>query len=64
MTGAYLDASAAVKLLIHDAETQALDALHLAAAEQARKHLGCFVSYDGEQLHAAAALGWSVERPR
>ena len=42
---------------------RALDALHLAAASHARGQLGCFVSYDREQLDAAAALGWRAERP-
>ncbi len=42
---------------------RALDALHLASAAQIRGELDCFVSYDSEQLAAAAALGWQVERP-
>jgi uncharacterized protein with PIN domain len=42
---------------------RALDALHLASATGAREQLGCFVSYDAEQLAAAAALGWRVQRP-
>jgi len=42
---------------------RALDALHLASAEQAREHLGCLVTYDSEQLAAASALSWRVERP-
>lgn len=42
---------------------RALDALHLAAAEQARDQIGCFVSYDGEQSAAASALGWRVASP-
>lgn len=46
-----------------DPPQRALDALHLAAAEHVRAQLGCFVSYDQEQLGAAEALGWRVERP-
>lgn len=42
---------------------RALDALHLASAAAAREQLGCFISYDDEQLAAAAALGWHVQRP-
>lgn len=42
---------------------RALDALHLAAAEQAREQLDRFISYDAEQLAAASALGWHVETP-
>lgn len=42
---------------------RALDALHLAAATQTGRHLGCFVSYDADQLAAATALGWCTERP-
>lgn len=42
---------------------RALDALHLASAEQARAQLGCLVTYDSEQLAAASALKWRVERP-
>lgn len=43
---------------------RALDALHLAAAEQARAQIGCFVSYDSEQLAAASALGWRIASPQ
>ncbi len=43
---------------------RALDALHLASAAQARHQLGCFVSYDAQQLSAADALGWPIEQPR
>lgn len=42
---------------------RALDALHLAAAEQARGQIGCFISYDSEQTAAARALGWQVTSP-
>jgi predicted nucleic acid-binding protein len=42
---------------------RALDALHLAAAAGARDHIGCFISYDGDRLAAAAALGWRTEHP-
>ncbi|MHB1538226.1 MAG: type II toxin-antitoxin system VapC family toxin [Solirubrobacteraceae bacterium] len=42
---------------------RALDALHLAAAEQAREQIGCFISYDSEQAAAASALGWQVASP-
>ncbi|MGH2878146.1 MAG: hypothetical protein ACRDK4_00855, partial [Solirubrobacteraceae bacterium] len=42
---------------------RALDALHLAAAEQAREQIGCFVSYDTEQSAAASALGWLLAAP-
>lgn len=42
---------------------RALDALHLASAEQARQQLGCFISYDSDQAAAAAARGWHVEQP-
>ena len=43
---------------------RALDALHLASAAQAQDHIGCFISYDTDQLAAAAALGWPTEHPR
>jgi uncharacterized protein len=42
---------------------RALDAIHLASAEHARAHMDCFVSYDSDQIAAAAALGWMVKRP-
>jgi uncharacterized protein len=42
---------------------RALDALHLASAEQARRQLGCFITYDSDQATAAAARGWRVARP-
>ncbi len=43
---------------------RALDALHLAAAEQARSQIGCFITYDAEQIAGASALGWRVASPR
>jgi predicted nucleic acid-binding protein len=46
-----------------DPPQRALDALHLATAARARGQLGCFISYDGAQLAAAAALGWRTEAP-
>ena len=46
-----------------DPPQRTLDAIHLAAAETMRDHLGSFVSYDGEQRRAAEALGWSVHAP-
>jgi predicted nucleic acid-binding protein len=46
-----------------DPPQRTLDAIHLAAAETMRNHLGSFVSYDGEQRHAAEALGWAVHAP-
>jgi len=39
---------------------RALVALHLAAAEQAKNKIGCFVSYDTTRCASAAALGWRV----
>jgi len=42
---------------------RALDALHLASAAEVREQIGCFASYDGEQLAAAARLGLQIESP-
>lgn len=42
---------------------RALDALHLAAAEQARSQIGCFISYGAEQMAAASTLGRQVASP-
>lgn len=69
----YIDASAVVKLAVQehsamldraseacDLPQRTLDAIHLAAAETMRDHLGSFVSYDGEQRQAAEALDWAV----
>jgi predicted nucleic acid-binding protein len=42
---------------------RALDALHLAAAEQARSQIGYLITYDSEQAAAATALGWQVASP-
>lgn len=42
---------------------RALDALHLATAQQAQNEIGCFITYDAEQAAAAAALGWRVAAP-
>jgi hypothetical protein len=40
-----------------------LDALHLASAQQVQEQLGCFVSYDAEQLAAAYSIGLRVAQP-
>ena len=42
----------------------ALDAIHLASALQLGRELGAFVSYDEQQLEAAAALGLPAVSPR
>jgi predicted nucleic acid-binding protein len=46
-----------------DPPQRALDALHLASAARAYGQLGCFVSYDRDQLAAAATLRWRTETP-
>lgn len=67
--GAYLDASAAVKLIVAEQESDALLSflahwpLHLASAEQAASLIGCLISYDAEQAAAASMLGWQVAAP-
>lgn len=46
-----------------DPPQRALDALHLATAEQAHGQLERFVSYDVDQRAAAEALGWRTAAP-
>ncbi|MDQ6744746.1 MAG: hypothetical protein M3Z27_01805 [Actinomycetota bacterium] len=42
---------------------RARGALHLASAAEFREQIGCFASYDGEQLAAAARLGLRTQSP-
>jgi len=59
----YFDASALVKLVVYEAESDALDAIHLATAPSLGIPELPVVSYDDRLVEAARSEGLTVKQP-